>query len=209
MRRTDTGFTLIEVLVAVMILAFAVVAAFGAQSSAIGTSGFVEDTTVAMMLARCRMSEVEMTVREEGGFQEMDVEEEGPCCEIAERDDFVCRTKIEKVELPEMSAGMDGDMEEMVSKGVELAFGEKAAGRMSSMGGFDSFANLFLPMLNNIFGAGIRRVTVVVAWRRNWRDREFGITEYMVHPTLGGLSLIKAAEQAEAAEDQDLGEAMP
>jgi len=192
------GFTLLEVLVATMILALAVVAVFGAQSNAIATRNFIEDMTVAEGLARCRMSEIEISVRDEGGFQEADVEEEGPCCEMTERTDFTCRWKIEQVNLPDFVADVQAGSQDAITKGVGLAFGEKAASRLETMGGFSSFVSLFMPMLSNILTQGIRRVTVAVQWERGERQKDFTITQFIVNPSQGGLALISAAAQMQA-----------
>ena len=53
------GFTIIEVMVSIMILAVSVVSIFGAQFATVATVGFSRYTTQAMELARCRMSEIE------------------------------------------------------------------------------------------------------------------------------------------------------
>jgi len=199
------GFTLIEVLVAVLILAFSVVSAFGAQSNAVATRNYIEDISVAIQLARCRMNEIETLVREEGGFQELDIEEEGECCEISERTDFSCRWKIERIELPEMTSGAELESNEMVNQAVGLAFGQKAADRLEMIGGLGSFTSAFMPMLNNVLVQGIRRVTVTVLWERIPRTREYTLYQYMVHPSQGGMTLIKAAaamNQTEEAAEQ-------
>ena len=141
------GFTLVEVLVAVLILAFSVVSAFGAQSGAVATRNYIEDISVALQLARCKMNEIELTVRDEGGFQELDVDEEGPCCEISDRTDFSCNWKLERVELPEMTTGGDLEGLDMVNDAVGMAFGQKAADRLEMMGGLGSFTSIFMPIL--------------------------------------------------------------
>ncbi len=199
---TSRGFTLLEVLVAVMILSLAVLAAFGAQSNAIATRNYIEDSTVALGLARCRMSEIDNTIRTFGNFEEADVQEEGPCCALTDRNDFTCLWKIEAVNLPEYQADAESGDSDMIKQGVSLAFGEKAATRFDMMGGFSGFAKLFMPMLSNILTQGIRRVTVTVEWQRSDKPKELTLTQFMVNPSLGGLSLLTAAAQAQNAANE-------
>ena len=73
------GFTVMEVMVAIMILAVSVVAIFGAQFAAVATTDFSKYTTHAIQLARCRMSEIELEIQVENGFEEGDVISSGDC----------------------------------------------------------------------------------------------------------------------------------
>ena len=90
----EAGFTIMEVMVSIMILAVSVVSIFGAQFAAIATTKFAKHSTQAIQLARCKMSEIELEIQVENGFEEADVEMTGDCCEMLEGesdiDNFEC-----------------------------------------------------------------------------------------------------------------------
>lgn len=59
----STGFTLLEILAAVAILAIAVVSLYSLQNQSIDLSGYVNEMTIATMMARERASEEDLKVR--------------------------------------------------------------------------------------------------------------------------------------------------
>ncbi|MCP4677873.1 MAG: prepilin-type N-terminal cleavage/methylation domain-containing protein [Deltaproteobacteria bacterium] len=210
MRRA--GFTIMEVMVAIMILAVSVVSLFGAQFAAVATTQFSKYTTQAMQLARCRMSEIELEILIENGFEEADVTSSGDCCEVIEGesgiDDFSCSWEIKTIELPDIttlmtSGGVDGGGGMLDDFGMGLGGGgEDSMEDMGMMGMVSSFA----PMLSEMLKQAIRRVTVTVEWKQGSNTKQFMLAQYLTHPTQGPLQLMQAAatadewaEEAEAA----------
>lgn len=114
MNRSRQGFTLLEVIVAVVILAVGLSALFTSEGGAIRLAQRARTTTVATLLARCKMAEIEERVMKEGfpteGFDGRD-----GCCEDAEHKDFSCEWKVERIVLPaelggtEEGEGADGE----------------------------------------------------------------------------------------------------
>ena len=198
LRRGDTGFTIMEVMVAIMILSVSVVSIFGAQFAAVATTEFSKNMTYALTLAECRMSEIELEVLTEDGFQLGTVESSGDCCEAIEDEkigDFSCSWEIKPVELP--------DIESLLSEGdadggmgllgdLDLDFGADAEEEAE---GLDLFGLLssFIPLLSDMLSEGIRRVSVTVKWQQGSRDREFTLSQHIVHPTQGSLALMNTA----------------
>lgn len=74
--RREQGFTLLEVMIAVAILAAAMVALVGSQATAVIMTSETERMLTATMLAREKMAEVQTRLEQEG-FTESDIEEEG------------------------------------------------------------------------------------------------------------------------------------
>ena len=102
-RRRSSGFTLLEVLVAVAILGLSLTAIMSAQYSAVVGVSHARNMSAAVGLARCKMSEVEQQLREEG-FQELDTSDDGPCCE-GDRSDVICEWSVERPVFPEAELG--------------------------------------------------------------------------------------------------------
>lgn len=100
------GFTLLEVMVAVAILGLALTAVLSSQVGLFAGGTYGQNVSVALGLARCRMTEVEEEMGK-FGFPESDVAEEGPCCN-KEESPLRCTWKIERVELPQPSLSTPG-----------------------------------------------------------------------------------------------------
>jgi general secretion pathway protein I len=59
MKREDNGFTLLEVMVAIALIAIALMAVLGSQSQSVSLAGEARFTTTAALLAQSKMAEIE------------------------------------------------------------------------------------------------------------------------------------------------------
>lgn len=127
-RRRAGGFTLLEIMVAVAILGLGLTTIFAAQAGAFASAGHAKNLSVATGLVRCKMSEVEQSLRQEG-FQELDQTESGPCCDDVDDSKFSCSWVVEKLELPEEPLGqLDLDA------GLDLGGSKSGAGKTPDLG---------------------------------------------------------------------------
>lgn len=106
-RPSTAGFTLIEVMIAVVILAVGMSALFTSEAGAVRIAQRARTTTVATLLARCKMGEVEEKVLKEGWPGDV-IEGRDECCTDAEKEGFRCEWKVERVTLPELDADTGG-----------------------------------------------------------------------------------------------------
>jgi general secretion pathway protein I len=83
------GFTLMEVMVAVGILALGLTAIFSSQGQAIKVGTRAQHMNIAALMARCKMSELEEQVMKEG-LPAVDDSGRDGCCEGAELEGFEC-----------------------------------------------------------------------------------------------------------------------
>lgn len=188
------GFTVLEVIVAVLLLAVSVVSIFGAQFAAVATASYSQYVTQAIQLARCRMNELELQFQLEDGFEEGDITESGTCCEVVEDEAdaelFECTWEIKTIEFPDVTqmlsaAEPDGGVDDD-PLGGDLG---DMADDFDSMGMISAVA----PMITELLQAAIRRVTVTVEWRQGSRQRKLDVSQYVVHPTQGPLELLQQA----------------
>jgi prepilin-type N-terminal cleavage/methylation domain-containing protein len=206
------GFTIIEVMVAMLIFAVAIVSIFGAQFSAISTTE----------LARCRMSELELEFLQNGGFEEGDVTQSGPCCEALDGDenaaDYTCSWEIKTIVLPDVTqmmsgtdgglgGGMFGDL--LGGSTGDLtgdSTGDSTGDAMGEMG--MDMVSAFLPTVTDMLEQAIRRVTVTVEWElASGAKRDLSVVQFVVHPTQGPLQLLQQASATDQMADQlGLGE---
>lgn len=212
--RAAGGFTVIEVMVSILLLAVAVVSIFGAQFAAVATADYSRHVTQAVQLARCRMSELELQFQLEDGFEEGDVIETGECCEAVEGEDdiapFTCSWEVKMIEFPDISqmmtgGGADGGMmDDMLGGGMDGLLGgggdDDLGGGMDELG--MGLAQSFGPMVIEILQGAIRRVTVKVEWDQGEAHKELEVVQYVTHPTQGPLEVLQQAAALSDLEDE-------
>jgi|HubBroStandDraft_2_1064218.scaffolds.fasta_scaffold303650_1 general secretion pathway protein I len=102
--RSDRGFTLLEVLVAVAILGLGLATILSAQAGAFASAAHARRLSVATGLLRCKMTEIEEHLYRDG-FQLTDENGEGPCCDGDETPDMRCVWRIEQPQFPDSQLG--------------------------------------------------------------------------------------------------------
>jgi general secretion pathway protein I len=78
MRREDRGFTLLEVMVAIALIAIALTAVLGSQSQSVSLAGEARFNTTAALLAQSKMAEMELQDPEDLTADSGDFEEDFP-----------------------------------------------------------------------------------------------------------------------------------
>lgn len=190
------GFTLLEVMVAVAILALSLTAIFASEAGAIKMAHRSRKMGMATLLARCKMGEIEEQVAAEG-LPAFDDSGSDACCEGAEVDGFGCDWEIAPIVLPDnMFAPEEGEegaegLEEELAAAQSPA--EQAQEQMSNLdptqvlsGGADvsgltsTALGFVFPILKPSFEDQIRRATVTVRWKEGSVEHSFDVTQYMV-----------------------------
>jgi len=207
------GFTLLEVLVATAILGLSLTAILSAQYGAINGVAHARKMSLATGLVRCKMSEIEERLAREG-FQELDEDGSGPCCESDTHADFICDWTIARPTLPDPNTGeldLDTDLDssplgkladgaksgadsfgspEQGIGGITDALGEGDLGEIAA-GGVGGIAQLVMglvyPDIKALFESASRRVTVTIRWRAGAGDQELSIVQWVINPQQAGL----------------------
>jgi general secretion pathway protein I len=205
LRRARAAFTLLEVMVAIAILAVSLTAIFASEAGAIKMAHRSRKMGLATLLARCKMGEIEEQVAEEGLPAVFDSGSDA-CCEEAEIEGFGCDWEIEPVVLPDTmfapeegedgagapgSGGTDTMGQLSTALGMDLSKdpGASASGgidptQILSGGNTGGLAGLALstvyPVLKSSFESQIRRATVTVHWKEGDRPHQFDVTQYLV-----------------------------
>ncbi|HKP60506.1 MAG TPA: type II secretion system protein [Polyangiales bacterium] len=108
------GFTLLEVMVAMAILAIALGAVFSSEAGSVRMAARARKLGWASMLVRCKMGEIEEQIAKEG-FPAVFDEGEDNCCAESEIEGFTCKWEIEPVAMPdamfEQEEGGEGNAE--------------------------------------------------------------------------------------------------
>ncbi|MEY4578240.1 MAG: hypothetical protein RL701_2943 [Pseudomonadota bacterium] len=107
--RSREGFTLLEVMLAVAIMAIALSAVFSAEAGAVKMAVRARKLAFATLLARCKMGEIEEYVAKKG-LPTIQMTDSDECCKDAPIDGFRCKWEIIPVVMPEsMFSGEDDD----------------------------------------------------------------------------------------------------
>lgn len=192
--KPQRGATLLEVMVALGIIATAYVALIGTQSASVRLSTYGKQVTVASFLAQAKMEEWEQKL-EKDGFPDMD-EEEGDDFDELGYPNFKWKLEIKKVELPVGAAfeqllssfggGEDGEggAEGMLSGQL----GQLTKGKLGGAGGAAGATGLLNPdmlrgsieSLTNMLQEAIREVTLTVSWGEGGEDEQLVVTTHLV-----------------------------
>jgi len=98
--RTLSGFTLLEVMMAVAILGLLLTAILTSEAGALKMAHRSRKTELAAPLVRCKMGEIEEQMAKEG-FPALYASGSDQCCKEAELEGFTCDWTVNRIVLPE------------------------------------------------------------------------------------------------------------
>lgn len=203
-----SGFTLLEVMVAVAILGLSLTAIFSSEAGAIKAAQRARKIRVATHMARCKMGEIEELMAREG-FPLVDKEDEDACCEDAEQPGFSCAWRVDLVQLPTpiesgeealedegaedlpssaSSALKDKDPSELPTSPDQLLSGGMAGmtGGGAAGAGGDMLSQMVfgfaMPVLKPMIEQQVRRATVTVRWAEGKAQKSFDVVQFLVAP---------------------------
>lgn len=212
------GATLLEVMVALGILATSYVALLQVHGGAIRLSAYSREVTIATFLARDKMEEI-ITKLDKEGFPDMDESEEGEF-EQEGFPHFHWQLSIRKLELPvgaafeQMAASMTGSKESSTGRDsqglLERLGGNAGSGQLAEMikgmgggisgraGGLGAAAAALLnpealrgqaEMLGQMLEEAIREVNLTVTWGKGGAGETLQLTTHLVRvPSAGSAS---------------------
>ncbi len=221
------GFTLLEVMVAMAILALGLTTILSSQTGLFAATRRVQNETHAASLMRCKMTELELELLEDG-YPIIEQSDSGECCEDEDTDGFRCEWLVQTVELPQPSSFEGESPDESEDTGEEaeastalgtdagdLAAASPLGAGFSDVGGVDDLAGnlgesaegggiigmalqMVYPTLKPMLEASIRKITVKVIWEEGQKERVFEVAQYVTNPMEGNLNP-NAAEEFDAA----------
>lgn len=181
---TKKGFTLLEVLIALAILASALTVLMGTMANSGQQAIFSNDLTRASQLARSKMIDIEYEIMEEG-FQTSDQTLSGDFRD-AGFPDVTWEAQILIVEIPESAK------EEFLAKINAQLFGGQSQGALQGNAAFSAMLPMLigqLPQMINNIGQKVRKVELLVEFP--WANKMFPVrlTQYVVDPKLNEFNV--------------------
>lgn len=193
--RGAAGFTLLEVLIAVAILAISMSSLMGSQINAMAATRYARDITAIALLAENQLIELEFRHRKEG-WTNSDVEVDGDFSEHGyDHVDWQCT--IHFIELPEYNQLLEA------KEGADDISGAGDDNIMDT--GDQAFAGLGLVwgLIKSAIENSIRKVDCTLTWQQGNIPQEFTIQTFWTDPA--GLQQLPEAGGEFTDEDDPSG----
>ena len=213
----NRGFSLLEVMVAMAILGFALSVILSAQGGLSASNRSAANMGNAVNLGRCKMTELEERLLKFGYPEIDDLQSDISCCDD-DSGSFKCDTRVEKVLMPNPPGSSTGDGGALslatptgsagAPGGIPSALVNPAGGsaldldaglqnigavlqQQTGGAGAGGMLNMVMgfvyPTMKIMMEASIRRLTVTVKWKEGPNARELGLVQYVTNPQRGGF----------------------
>ena len=210
MRQAKSGFTLLELMIAVFILAVGVSILLGTESTSMGMMGYANSTSVVTMLTRSKMQDIEYEVQhqikkeEEEGLQEDYRESYSGTFKDEGYDDITWEARVESIELSDDASNsfVESVTEQIYGNGEE---GGTLSGNTTVTQFLPTMVG-FLPAVINQLGQRIRKITLTTTWDYLGVEQTLTVSEYVVildAPNASGSSVSGSVDENGDAVDDD------
>jgi type II secretion system protein I len=192
----DEGFTLLEVLVAVAILALSLTSLLGSQIESMQATRYARQISAAAFLAEYQLIEIEWEQRQDG-WQTNDVSFKGDFGDQGWPDiDYECL--VDYIELPEYNQMMQAkEQADQATDGDDAYTQDAADSTFSALG-------IVWPIIKAAIENSIRRASCTVYWKNGKVDEEFDVITFWTDPT--GLTQLPQMGGEYTDEDDKSGE---
>ena len=153
--RSESGFTLLETMIAVAIMLIAFSAILMTESASLNSSARAKQMNIVAMLSKNALIESEYAIQGRT-FEEMDKEKTLPFPEPY--NDYSYKRIIKEIKFPSLSLG----------------------GSKAGAGGIDATTEQVIKLLTNFLSKAVREVTVEVIWKKGTETQSFAVSTYWV-----------------------------
>lgn len=156
-KSANSGFTLLEVLIALAIMTVMLTSIFLIQQSSIEATIRAQQMNTVAMLAKNLMIDTELAFQEKA-FADLKEEEKGQF--PAPHQDYTWERKIKEIEFPNLGMGAGGGEE-----------GSEGANPQSEM---------LSKLVSNFLSKSIREISVTISWRKGSGTQNYAVATYWV-----------------------------
>lgn len=203
LRRSAPGFTLLEVLLAVAILAASLTILMGTMATSNQQAVYANRLTRISQAARSKMIDLEYDLREEG-FTENIRSKDGDFEDIG-LDNVTWEAEIQPIEIPE-----DIERQLMGRVNAQLFGGTDSEGALKGNAAFSSKLPQLIgcvPQMINRLGEQIRRIILKVRFDFHGREQTFTLSQYVIDKSTNQYNLFgpSTAGSSSASGSQNSG----
>jgi prepilin-type N-terminal cleavage/methylation domain-containing protein len=159
---SQSGFTLLETLIAITIMLIAFASILAIQSNSINTSIRARTVTVAAMLLRNEMIDTEYTIQGKT-FEEVETEKGGNF--PAPFEEYRWTRVIKEIEFPNLNFASGN---------------EKTGGGGDQQQGATEMVDLITKLVTQFLSKAMREVTVTVYFKKSGKELQYSATTYWV-----------------------------
>ncbi len=167
----SSGFTLLEVMIAITLMLIAWTSIFATQSASQTIAWKSNQLNAVAMLARSKMSEIENEI-EGKTFDEVKKEERGTFSEPWQ--DYSWTKEIKEIEFPQLSLQGGGSSTE--AQGDTTDSGSSSGSTSNNTAAIERMTKLITKFLSQ----STREVTLTLNWKQGATDRKFTLTTWWV-----------------------------
>lgn len=170
------GFTLLELMVALAIMALSLVALFQAQTRSMRMAEKARSITIATELARKKLLDCKNDMLK-GGFSTSNYDTNGSFAEDG-FENFTWECHAYQFDMPPPNA-------DSISKGIQ-AQSKGMPDLASGKGGADMSANMLAPffaLISTTLGASLKEMTLIIRWQDNGSDEALKVVTHVVDRT--------------------------
>ncbi len=164
----ESGFTLLETIIALAIMVVAFSAILSIESGSISASAKAKQLNVVAMLAKNKMVETEYAIQGKA-FDEVKKEDGGTFATPFE--DYRWKTEVKEIEFPSLNFSGGGGSSDSSSGGSSSGGG--------SVGGQD-MGDLMTKLITQFLSQALREVSVSIIWKKGASDQQFALSTYWV-----------------------------
>lgn len=191
----QSGFTLLEVLIAVGILAISMTSLLSSQMAALQATRYAQSLTAISFLAESKLIDVEYELKQDG-WGDSDIEYEGDFAEEGWPDvTYVCL--VDMIEMPDYTQLQNvADASDDPGGGIG-GVNVQDAGEQA----FDSLGMVW-PIVKGAVERSIRKASCTVYWNEGKVAHDFSVATFWTDPT----QLMQLPQTGEVGEDDDTDE---
>lgn len=169
----QSGFTLLEVLIAVAILALSLTSLLGSQIDSLRATRYAQGLTAAAFLAEYQLNEIE-TIQNKEGWQTSDTTYDGSFDEQGWPDiSYECI--VDFIELPEYNQLVEAKTDAEEAAGEDSAYMDAGDQAFSAMG-------MAWPIVKQAIENSIRKASCTVRWQDGKLEHEFEAQTFWTDP---------------------------
>jgi general secretion pathway protein I len=184
----SSGFTLLEVMVAMAILSAALVISLQSQTQSMRAAHAARSMTTAVLLARARLADLEHQLYEDG-FSDIGAEDSGDFSDEG-FPAFRWEWKVETVELPSVGEAEEASSGEAAgataAAATEAAPGAGMLGALTGGGEMDPATAMMasqFELIRGVVESAVRRGTFTIFWKDRSAEQNFTLQTYFTDPT--------------------------